>query len=752
MIPLGVRLAVAGGREAITRLALIAVAVAIGVALLLVTLASTNAFGAQNERYAWLQTGFPGAEPPAGAPSAEASADPLWWRPSLDQFRGERIARVDLAATGPDSPVPPGIPALPGPGEFYASPAMADLLRDTPADELGDRFPGSQIGVIGREALPSPDLLLIVLGRDVNDLAGQLDAVEVTRISTTSPSECTDRCAPIGTDSDGMTLILSVVAAALLFPVLIFIGGATRLSAARREQRFAAMRLIGATPRQINRLATVESSVAAIVGVVVGFGLFALLRPAVATIPFSGDRFFTSDLALSPTDVLLVAIGIPLGAAIAARISLRRVNISPLGVTRRVTPRPPRAGRLVPLLAGVGWLGFLAYASDIGESSNSTMQASSYLGGVFLIMIGLVVAGPWLTMVGSRLVARRVGSPAGLIAARRLGDNPQAAFRAVSGVVLAAFVASCTVGIITTILAYNRGNAGDPVNSKGTVVVDLYDVDDPQMSLPDGAIDEISSTPGVEGVAVARVLPDPELAYGAGIFVSCAEIIDTPALGHCPDGAESAEVELDFGGAVIDRSKVLSDITWPAGDRTVDELATMPIGTIVVSTDGSSSSVERARTVLGRQVATGYPAETITERKTHGSRDMILYQRLADIVLLTSLPIAGCSLAVSIAGGLADRRRPFSLLRLTGAPLTMLRRVVALESAVPLIVSVVVAVAAGLAAAALFLRAQLDQTLQPPGLTSSLVLVGGVVASLGIIASTFPLLARVTGPEANRNE
>ena len=61
-------------------------------------------------------------------------------------------------------------------------------------------------------------------------------------------------------------MVLSVAAAALLFPVLVFIGAATRLSAARREQRFAAMRLVGATPRQIATIATVESSVAAIAG------------------------------------------------------------------------------------------------------------------------------------------------------------------------------------------------------------------------------------------------------------------------------------------------------------------------------------------------------------------------------------------------------------------------------------------------------------------------------------------------------
>ena len=46
-----------------------------------------------------------------------------------DHFGSQTIYRVDVAATGPGSPVPPGIPDLPGPGQFYASPALARLLR-----------------------------------------------------------------------------------------------------------------------------------------------------------------------------------------------------------------------------------------------------------------------------------------------------------------------------------------------------------------------------------------------------------------------------------------------------------------------------------------------------------------------------------------------------------------------------------------------------------------------------------------------
>ncbi|MEK8105468.1 FtsX-like permease family protein [Micromonospora sp. M12] len=81
-----------------------------------------------------------------------------------------------------------------------------------------------------------------------------------------------------------MNLILGVVAGGLLFPVLIFIGTATRLSAARREQRFAAMRLVGATPRQISMVAAVEAATAAVAGTAVGFGLFYAFRDPLASI------------------------------------------------------------------------------------------------------------------------------------------------------------------------------------------------------------------------------------------------------------------------------------------------------------------------------------------------------------------------------------------------------------------------------------------------------------------------------------
>jgi len=749
MIRLGLRLAVAGGREAITRLALIAIAVAIGVGLLLTTLASINAVNTQNARYAWLETGYIAA----GAPGA-ASVDPVWWSLRADYFHGDRIGRVDVAATGPNAPVPPGIGALPGPGQFYASPALTTLLRHTPPAQLGDRFPGVQIGTIGPAALPAPNSLIIVIGHTVAELSHQGNAQTVTAISTTVPSSCNGDCVlGVGIDASGITLILSIVAAALLFPVLIFIGGATRLSAARREQRFAAMRLVGATPRQVAVLSTVESSVAAVVGVAVGFALFFAFRPVLAGIPFTGDPFFSDDLSLGLGEALVVALGVPVAAAVAARIALRRVNISPLGVSRQVTPRPPRWWRVIPLLAGVVELGYLAYFSDIGDADrhSSTEQALAYLGGVFLIMIGLVVAGPWLTMLGSRIMARRAGRAATLIAGRRLADNPQASFRAVSGLVLAVFVGTCALGVITTIVAANGGTPGDSRGSAGTIVDDFRGHPDVDRSarVP---LARLTSIPGVTGVVTLHADRDAGNVPGPPpTVVSCVDLARAPALGHCAPGAETVQIEPVYGGAVIDKSS-MADTTWPPANVSTAELQRRPIASIAVGTNGSAAAVEQARTVLEATYPMPFTPMTLSEYKAQNDSEMTSYQQLANVVILTSLPIAGCSLAVSVVGGLAERRRPFSLLRLTGTPLTVLRRVVTFEAAVPLLITAVVSAGAGLLAAHLFVHAQLDETVRPPSITYYGLVVAGLLASLGVIASTLPLLRRLTGPEAARNE
>jgi hypothetical protein len=746
VIGFAMRLTFRGGREALIRTVVIASAVALGVGLLLTTLAGIGAVNRQNDRYAWLETG-------AGSRTAATTAnDPTWWRLSADEFHHKVIGRVDVAPTGPHPPVPPGIPALPGPGEYYASPALAKLLREPGSATLRERLPGKQIGEIGRSGLPAPNSLLVVVGNRVDKLSHASGADLVNAISTTSPSNCNGECFAIGINSNGISLVLSVVAVALLFPLLIFLGVASRLSAAQREMRFAAMRLVGATPRQVTLVSTVESTLATTAGVVLGFGLFFAMRPVLAPLPFTGDPFFVSDLTLSTLEIVLVALGVPIAAAVVSRIALRRVTISPLGVSRRVTPGPPRARRLLLLVAGLVELAYFAIA---GRPATTNGQILAFVPGILVTMAGLIVAGPWLTMCGARLVARRTNSPSGLVAARRLADDPKAGFRAISGLVLGLFVASVAVAVMTTITAYD-GQQASTAAARATLVDDFrtFAPGGPTsqvQSIPPSVLSDLIAIPGVSSYAVIRQVPPREGQMDS--VVSCADLTANPGLGACVPGTKTANFEVGMLG-----SKEQPHSGWPAATYSPEQLAALPVGALAVTTDGSNAAIEQARTLLERAFPYTSPLRyaplTIAESQSqsNNAKRNAAYQRLADVVVLATLPIAGCTLAVGIIAGLNDRRRPFGLLRLTGAPVSLLRRVIMFESAVPLLAGAVAAMGVGYLTSYLFLRAQLDETLQSPGPGFYAVVLAGVAASLAVVASTFPVLRRLTGPEAVRND
>lgn len=749
MISLGVRLAVAAGREALVRFLIITAAVAAGVGLLLATVGSVNALNKQTYRDAWLNTGI--------ADTVATSAAPLWWSIREDRWHGTSVGRVDVAATGSTSPVPPGIPRLPAAGEFYASPAMTALLRDTPADQLADRYPGHQIGTITDDALPSPDSLVIVIGRTTREMSQLRDVVKVTSIQGTKTTDCA-HC-QVGLRAAGLDLVLGVVAGAMLFPVLMLIGTSTRLAAARREERFAAMRLVGATPRQISILAAVEATLSAVAGTVVGFVVFLLLRHQIAAIPFTGEPYFPSDVTVGWLAVVVIAVGVPVAAAVAAMVTLRRVNISPLGVTRRVTPRPPRAYRLIPLGVGLVELSVFLFKKPEG----SLAQTEAFLPGFLIIMSGLVIAGPWLTMVGSRILSGRTGRADALIAARRLADNPRAGFRGVSGLILAVFVTTVATGVITTIVDHR----GAPVTGPGVAdMIQQFPYPQGVPSVPDADVARIRATAGVTDVVVTRmmpmdatfrVLPFPlsggtiDLNNTPDSLVPCDVVARHPDLGSCEPGARYA--------AVYDTLQVpdgfqhgTAPVVWPTADVTTAQFDHLPVGTLLVTTDSSHPALERARTVLAAVFGDQNAASTEAEWAADSASTLNQWKQLANVVVLTSLAIAGCSLAVSVVSGLNDRKRPFSMLRLTGVPLATLRRVVAWETAVPLLLAAVISIGVAMLAANLFLRAQMHYTLDPPGLTYALVVVAGLVMSLGIVASTFPLLRRVTGPETARND
>jgi hypothetical protein len=247
--------------------------------------------------------------------------------------------------------------------------------------------------------------------------------------------------------------------------------------------------------------------------------------------------------------------------------------------------------------------------------------------------------------------------------------------------------------------------------------------------------------------------------------VSCASLAALPALGSCPSSA--TEVELSPMQLMTDNPLYLNRIlplVGPDSPATGVNLHRLRLDTLLVKTS-DPATLERVRTYLATdpavvaatdnaQANAGVVPETFGESAAIRSQDVTNVQHLVLAAVLLTLIIASCGLAVTVGGGLLERRRPFTLLRLSGTSLATLRRVVLLESALPLVAGAIVAVAAGLGVAAPFTRAALPATVHtsaPSGLFF-LTTGAGILTALVVVAAALPLLARITDPAQARFE
>jgi len=749
MIRLGLRLALNSGREAQTRLIVTTLAVAAGVALLLGVLAEFHAFQANSNRTCWECT--QGSTLPGTLPSRGEA-----WNYSVDYYQGQTIERLDVAALGPGAPVPPGISRLPGPGQYLSSPALAQLIRTVPGDELGDRFPGTLAGPIGDAALTGPEELAVYVGYAPSALAQVPGTQWVTAIGNSpGPQVFT----PYFRYAFGVGVL------AVLFPVLILISTATRLAAARREERFAALRLVGATPGDVSVLASVDSVASALLGAILGIGVFLAIRPALAGATLTGTRYFAG--AVTPTiwgyGALLVAV--PLASAVASLLALGRVRISPLGVSRRTTPPPPSRWRLAPLIVGV-----ILFVAGAAATNHSSIGTASYPG-LLIVMIGLVIAGPWLTTALATWCGRTLGgSASGLLASRRLADDPKAAFRAVRGLVLAVFLGT----IVGALLPLMDSLVATPNSAAlSNVLLDNFYQIEPMTLPPSGisGITPVGLTPqagatlvsGLRTLGGTTVYPLYSLSQGNYIgVVTCSALRQLAVLGQCAPGEAAVYVNDDALISSDNPHDSTAAIVSAANPAYTGSLAGLPLQAVLVRVNGAAT-LERARTYLAihapPQVSSGpgaapTPPRTYREAVAVRSGRAEVMQRLVYLAVALTILVAGCSLAVSIGGGLVDRKRPFTLLRVSGTPLGALYRVVLLEAVLPLVGGAVAAAALayGMSVLAILRIAPVGTPVPPPAGIYYATVGAGLVLALAVIAVTLPLLGRMTTPASARFE
>ena len=804
MYRLGLRLTLRSGREPFVRLVVTAVAVAIGVAIMLAVLADFHAFTTTSNRPSWQST--VGRSLTRNYKTATTSD---LWNYSDDIYHGQTIDRLDIAGLGPQAPVPPGISHLPGPGQYYASPALAALLRSTPAGQLGVRFPGRLVGTIGPGALACPDELAIYIGYAPSKLV-RLPATNLVSRITAAPGR--QLWTPYFRDA------FIVGAIAFVFPILILIGTATRLAAARREERYAALRLVGATSRQISIISSVDAVISALLGAVLGIVIFLLIQPRLASTAITSQRYFASEVAPTAAGYLIVLTGVPAASALSSLMSLRRVRISPLGVSRRVTPPAPAIWLAAPLAIGI-----VLFVLGLNMTNNQQISPALLLG-LIIIMIGLIVAGPWLTAQAARLLSRLSPGASALLAARRLSDNPRAAFRSVRGLVLAVFLGTVLAGLLPVVESLTAtpsakalsdvlldgftsapvcGNNANCTGSNtnplpqnplalssaqqqriaikgmppraaaallrglraipGATAVPIYyhavpggsgpGPSGPSKAGPGGSGSGGSGSPGPGGQARdAKLIDTGPSPYGV---ISCAGLRALKVLGHCAPGRTNIVVQSAnlFSDNPMYSTKAIASASSPAASPDTSHLA---LQALLVKVNGPGT-LEKVRTFLvthSSQSASGTAPRTFGEAVQARAVIADTVQRLIYFAVVLTIIVAGCSLAVAVGGSLVERKRPFTLLRVTGTPTSILYRVVFTEAMLPLVAATVVAGGLGYLLALLIVHrmAPAGTPVPAPGHAYYLTMTTGLVASLLVILASLPLLGRMTGPDKVRFE
>lgn len=242
-------------------------------------------------------------------------------------------------------------------------------------------------------------------------------------------------------DPDGVVYqALAAIALVLLVVPLSGLGGAAaRLSARRRDERLSTLRLLGVSGGGVVSATVVESVLVAGAGALTGIGGYLVLTPLVGLIPFRGEPLGAFAILLPLPTLLTVVAGVVLLAGVSAVIGLRRVVISPLGV--RTRSDAPKVHWSRPLVAVAVIAGAFVVVSVFPGSEGIFLTIVVVAGVLAAALAVLNLIGPWVLRTQARFQLRRARTAERLLAARLVLESPKGAWRQVSGIAMASFMA-----------------------------------------------------------------------------------------------------------------------------------------------------------------------------------------------------------------------------------------------------------------------------------------------------------------------
>ncbi|AVT31932.1 hypothetical protein C6361_23435 [Plantactinospora sp. BC1] len=768
-LALGARLVFAGGRNGLLRTLMTAVGVGLGVALLLTSTSVSTMLDGRSERNAARDDQFFGsAQPPPGDRTLLVTA-------ADTVYRNEVIRGRLLQPDGAHPPVPPGLTRLPGPGELVVSPALARLLDSPDGALLRPRLDHPVVGTIADEGLSGPNEYAYYLGTDQLRPGGP--TMRIDHFGSESSSE--------GLDPVLMLLVL-IIFVVLLLPIAVFIAAAVRFGGEARDRRLAALRLVGADAVTTRRVAAGEALVGALFGLLAGAAFFLLGRQLVEQVTLEGISVFAGDVRPSPALAVLIVLAVPAVAVAVAQLALRRIVVEPLGVVRRSASRRRRLWwRLTVPIVGVALLAPLHGGID---QTGGPVNQVQVITGVALLLVGVAALLPWL--VESVVGRLRGGTVSWQLAIRRLQLDSESSARMVSGVAVAVAGGIALQMLFAGVQHEYVRATGHDVSRAQTIVV----IDDGLAGAHPGSLAERFRTiPGVDaavGVLDTTVSPvgwTPD-EYGERPatllrIADCAALRELAVPDRCVDGdvfritderpldranipAPGRELEIGFRDPAT-----TTRWTVPAGLRTVPG-RTDPAGnqfTGLLVTPGAldpgtlrglggrvylSMDLTRPDTIeLVRNAAAGFGPVTQVQtlRATEEVTRFAQLRRGLYVGVVATLLLLGASLLVGILEQLRERRRALAVLVAFGTRRGTLSTSVLWQTAVPVLLGLVLAIGLGTALGGILLvLVGQPVRLDWPSIASMSGIAGAVV--LLVTALSLPALWRLLRPTGLRTE
>ena len=756
------------------RMALITGSVAVGVLILFCFTAVFNAV-TDMDHVAWMDNlsshGSAGHQPIDGV-------DPVYVAMmGTDELAGRSVQIVDMQKGGDNTPnIADNLPA-PNPGEFYASPALADYIAEHPDEHLEYRY-GTLIGELPESIIPSRDDFYVVRGVNYPIRNGNIylwdDSSDSELASTGTPIQdlahydFSNYAVDDYFDSASYNITKAVIYAGiiiLLFPVIMLVSIATRLGSVQREQRYAALRLIGVTNGQVTGIIATESFISTLIGIVVGWALYLLARPLLFDFAISESRFWPSAVAVTTVQSLVIA-GLTLAMSLFANWwGMRHVRTSPLGISQKQKmEKKPGWWRILPLLASLATLIYMT-VHDPADSDEALTMINAFLLLIVAMMFSLVVVTPWLTYHLAQLVSRLAKRPTVLIGTKYIRAHARAIARSVSGVVLALFAGSfyiLSTSGVAALEAKSITNNGYSVLRDNTAIIQGL-TGDQANQLSQGLAEHNTDFAMMSRTSTFDQIGD----YVAGECLTLNNYIDDL---DCGQGKLAA---IDFYLATNDarqiiyandndelNAKVRDNIEqiYAANDQDADFDKLMDQRGDAYISKVASDDTEKLRSAIAKLTGGSQPTGTVkvnsaAEAKTPSISPTI--ESLASLAyggMAVTMAVAIISITVSTIGSLLERRRSMYMLRLSGMQVSELEHMVMIESLIPLIIMSLVSAGIGAWGGVVFTNigsSTLHPTITP---TYILVVIGSLVIAAIVIRLVLPMINRLTSPEANQTE